>query len=87
MKNTSHPDRRLRAAAALALLAAGLAAGCRRNHAPADGSLLLSGRIHGQLLQAAGGFEAGSDGNRLRVLAAGTTPAALAGAEFERCAG
>ena len=52
-----------------------------------DGSLLLSGRIHGQLLQAAGGFEAGSDGNRLRVLAAGTTPAALAGAEFERCAG
>ena len=52
-----------------------------------DGRLLLAGRIHGQSLQAAGGFEAGSDGARLRVRATGAAPAALAGAEFERCAG
>jgi SAM-dependent methyltransferase len=51
-----------------------------------DGSQLLSGRIDGQRLQALGGFDARSDGQRLRVHAAGSGPAALSGAEFERCA-
>ncbi len=52
-----------------------------------DSSLLLAGRIQGHRLQAAGGFEAGGSGSRLQVRATGTAPAALAGAEFERCAG
>ena len=52
-----------------------------------DSRWLLAGRIHGPALQAAGGFDAYSDGQRLQVRAAGPAPAALAGAEFERCAG
>lgn len=48
-------------------------------------SLLLAGRIDGPRLQAVGGFEASSDGSRVRIRATGTAPAALAGAEFERC--
>ena len=52
-----------------------------------NASLLLNGRIEGPRLQAAGGFDALSDGSRLRVRAAGNGPAALTGAEFERCAG
>ena len=52
-----------------------------------NASLLLNGRIEGPRLQAAGGFDALSDGSRLRVRAAGSGPAALTGAEFERCAG
>ena len=50
-------------------------------------SLLLNGRIDGPRLQAAGGFDALSDGSRLRVRSTGHAPAALAGAEFERCSG
>jgi hypothetical protein len=53
-----------------------------------DGAaLLLAGRIDGPRLQAAGGFEAALDGQRLRVTRGGDAPAALQGAAFERCAG
>ena len=48
---------------------------------------LLAGHIEGPRLRAAGGFEAMLEGGRLRVTQPGDAPAALAGAEFERCAG
>jgi SAM-dependent methyltransferase len=47
---------------------------------------LLAGRIEGPRLRAAGGFDAVLDGQRLRITQTGGAPAALAGAEFERCA-
>jgi SAM-dependent methyltransferase len=46
---------------------------------------LLAGRIEGQRLRAAGGFDAVLDGGRLRITHSGDAPAALAGAELERC--
>ncbi|MBX3643064.1 MAG: class I SAM-dependent methyltransferase [Rubrivivax sp.] len=52
-----------------------------------DSRWLLAGRIQGPSLQAAGGFDAHSDGQRLQVRATGPAPAALAGAEFARCPG
>ncbi len=47
---------------------------------------LLAGRIEGTRLRAAGGFEAALEGGRLRITQPGDAPAALASAEFERCA-
>jgi SAM-dependent methyltransferase len=47
---------------------------------------LLAGRIDGARLRGAGGFEAAVDGARLRITQTGEAPAALLGAEFERCA-
>lgn len=46
---------------------------------------LLAGRIEGARLRAAGGFDAVLDGGRLRITQPGDAPAALAGAELERC--
>jgi len=51
------------------------------------GAQLLAGRIEGLRLRAAGGFDALLEGARLRITQPGDAPAALAGAEFERCAG
>ena len=51
-----------------------------------SGAQLLAGRIEGPRLRAAGGFEAVLDGGRLRITQLGDAPAALAGAELERCA-
>jgi SAM-dependent methyltransferase len=48
---------------------------------------LLAGRLDGSRLRGVGGFEAAVDGTRLRITQSGDAPAALAGAEFERCAG
>ena len=53
----------------------------------AAGAQMLAGRIEGPRLRSAGGFDAALDGERLRVGQPGDLPAALAGAEFERCAG
>jgi SAM-dependent methyltransferase len=47
---------------------------------------LLAGRIEGPRLRAAGGFDALLEGSRLRITHSGEAPAALAGAELERCA-
>ncbi|MGL6112317.1 MAG: SAM-dependent methyltransferase [Rubrivivax sp.] len=47
----------------------------------------LSGRIDAARLRAANGFEAAADGARLQISQAGSLPAALRGADFERCAG
>ena len=48
----------------------------------------MAGRINGARLQAKGGFDAvvEGEGSRLRVSHAGAWPAALQGADFERCA-
>jgi SAM-dependent methyltransferase len=51
------------------------------------GAQMLAGRIEGQRLRSAGGFEATLNGERLRIGQPGDLPAALADAEFERCAG
>jgi len=48
---------------------------------------LLAGRIDGPRLRGAGGFEATVNGAQLRITQAGDAPAALFGAEFERCVG
>ena len=50
-----------------------------------SGTQLLAGRIEGLRLRAAGGFDATLEGGRLRITQAGDAPAALAGAELERC--
>jgi len=47
---------------------------------------LLAGHIDGTRLRAAGGFDALLEGGRLRITQSGDAPAALAGADFERCA-
>jgi SAM-dependent methyltransferase len=47
---------------------------------------LLAGRIEGQRLRGADGFDAVLEGGRLRITQTGDAPAALAGAELERCA-
>ena len=46
---------------------------------------LLAGRIEGLRLRAAGGFDAVLEAGRLRITHSGDAPAALAGAELERC--
>lgn len=50
-----------------------------------SGAQLLAGRIEGPRLRAAGGFDAALDAGRLRITHSGDAPAALAGAELERC--
>ena len=47
---------------------------------------LLAGRIEGQWLRGAGGFDAVLEDGRLRIKQPGDAPASLAGAELERCA-
>ena len=49
------------------------------------GAQLLAGRIEGPRLRAVGGFDAALEGGRLRITQPGDAPAALAGAELERC--
>jgi len=56
-------------------------------HALGGNSQELAGHIDGARLQAANDFEATLDGTRLHIGKRGALPAALQGAEFERCVG
>jgi len=77
--STANPGARLRLTQAYQVFDATLSVG--------SSAQLLAGRIDGARLRSVGGFEAAVDGARLRVTQSGDAPAALQGAEFERCAG